>query len=148
MSPASSNIDSLNQKMDQKSIANYVSYDIPPTICYEFESEIDIIPRPTTAPIITPTKSTMELIPPPSYDGSWSKQYYKKGTRATPEQIRYLSLLHCVTEHLSDATMIKSFSTWQGLPNWLNKKILEAFLRSHHCLLYEIFRRRTQHPAG
>jgi hypothetical protein len=71
-----------------------------------------------------------------------------RGTRISPNQIRYLNLLHISTGHLADSTMLDTFSAWHGLPTWLTKPVLESYLRSHHCLLCEIYRRRKQHPLG
>ena len=57
-------------KLNDETIAKYISYDIPPTFCCEFESDFDILPPVVNDPKINLTAPTVQLIPPPLYDGS------------------------------------------------------------------------------
>ena len=57
-------------------------------------------------------------------------------------------LLHLISGHLADTTLVEAYTTWHGLPARLTISIFEAFLRFHHCLLSEIHRPRRQHLLG
>jgi hypothetical protein len=77
----------------------------------------------------------------------FTRQRKAKGYRATLAQIEYMNALHNLSHH-SDSTLLDSYSAWHGLPVWLTRPLMEAFLRSHHCLLCEIYRRRKQWTIG
>ena len=103
-------------------------------------------PQPTTPP--RKKQKTVLLIPPSSSDGPWATHSKAKGKRATYEQIRYMNILHNASGHLADSSALEVFKTWHGLPEWLTPSLYEAFLRSAHCLLCEIYRRQKDHPSG
>ena len=114
----------------------YTSYEIP--YCHAYAD--------TDHDTSTPTRDM------PSgeslYKGPWATAYSKKGKRVTQNQVRYMTLLHKTTGHLAPSTLLSSFHNSHNLPTWLTKSLLEKFLRSHHCLLCEQYRRRIPHPTG
>ena len=59
-----------------------------------------------------------------------------------------MNLLHNASSHLADSSMLEVFKTWHGFPEWLTPSLYEAFLRSAHCLLCELYRRQIDHPSG
>jgi hypothetical protein len=88
---------------------------------------------------------TLDPIP---NQGKFTTHQRAKGPRVTVDQLKYLNLLHLFNGHYAPSTILDAFSTWHGLPSWLTKPLFESYLRSHHCLLCETFRRRRDHPLG
>ena len=85
---------------------------------------------------------------PPDDEGPWRKDYYFKGQRVTPDQLKYMNVLHRFSGHLAPATMIEAMRVWLGVPAWLTPALYGAFTRHAHCILCEQMRRRKQHYRG